>query len=108
MRPISLTFAAAMLGLGACAHAGADAGPPAAPAAAATGAARSRSPGGRHVVDLARGAIVVDGRQVRAAQSAQLLVAPTWRADGDALAWMERAGGETRLVVLTQLSRRAE
>jgi hypothetical protein len=37
-----------------------------------------------------------------------VLAAPTWRTDGDALAWLERRMGETRLVVLPLISRPTE
>jgi hypothetical protein len=57
---------------------------------------------GRHVVLVRAGAVLVDGRPVHA--EAALLAGPTWRADGDAVAWTERAGAETRLVVLPRLS----
>ena len=38
----------------------------------------------------------------------QVLTTPSWRSDGDAVAWLERVSGETRLVVLPQLSSAAE
>jgi hypothetical protein len=37
-----------------------------------------------------------------------VLQAPTWRPDGDALAWLERRAGETRLVVLPEVARPSE
>jgi hypothetical protein len=67
-------------------------------ARAAGGAPSSRSPGGRHRVQVAGHAIYVDGRRVHA--DVDVLLPPTWRADGNALAWLERTGGHTRLVVL--------
>jgi hypothetical protein len=33
-----------------------------------------------------------------------VLARPAWREDGDAVAWLERVSGETRLVVLPTLS----
>jgi hypothetical protein len=63
--------------------------------------APSASPGGRHVVHVAGGAVFVDGRRVHPRDgSVYLLAAPSWRADGGAVAWIERGDGETRLVVL--------
>jgi hypothetical protein len=64
--------------------------------------AAARAHGGRHVVAVRAGAVLVDGRPVHA--EAALLTGPTWRADGDAVAWTERAGAETHLVVLPRLS----
>jgi hypothetical protein len=62
------------------------------------------SPGGRHVVQVADGAVFVDGRRVHpAGGSVYVLAAPTWRADGGALAWIERSDGEIRLVVLPEI-----
>jgi hypothetical protein len=63
-----------------------------------------RSPCGRHVVEVDGGAVFVDGRRVHtSAGSVTVLSAPSWRADGEALAWLERGAGETRLVVLPSL-----
>jgi hypothetical protein len=71
--------------------------------------APSASPGGRHVVHVANGAVFVDGRRVHAVgASVYLLVPPTWRADGGAVAWIERSEGEVRLVVLPEIAPGAE
>jgi hypothetical protein len=68
-----------------------------------------RSPCGRHVVEVEDGAIFVDGRKVHPASgTVHVLAAPSWRPDGDALAWLERRSGETRLVVLPEIARPAE
>lgn len=68
-----------------------------------------RSPCGRHLAEVDAGAVFVDGRRVHPATgTAQLLQSPTWRRDGGALAWLERKSGETRLVVLPDLSRPAD
>src|SRR5260370_5194602 len=69
----------------------------------------SRSPCGRQLVEVDGGAVWLDGRRVHPALGAvQVLVSPSWRDDGDAVAWIERAAGETRLVVLPALSGGAE
>jgi hypothetical protein len=53
------------------------------------------------VVEVEGGAVIVDGRRVHPALgSVELLRPPSWRSDGEALAWLERHRGETRLVVL--------
>ena len=62
------------------------------------------SPCGRHVVEVAGGAVLIDGRRVRSSDDNVFLVAPpTWRGDGSALAWIERSRGESRLVVVPDL-----
>lgn len=62
------------------------------------------SPCGRHVVEVARGAVLIDGRRVRSGEGDVFVIAPpTWRQDGSALAWIERSRGEARLVVVPDL-----
>lgn len=62
------------------------------------------SPCGRHVVEVAGGAVLIDGRRVRSADGDVFVIAPpTWRRDGSALAWIERSRGEARLVVVPDL-----
>lgn len=71
--------------------------------------APSRSPSGLHLVEVDGGAVFVDGRRVHPGSGAvQILSAPAWRADGDALAWLERRSGETRLVVLPSVNTPSE
>jgi hypothetical protein len=56
---------------------------------------------GRHTLEVASGAILVDGRRVHAGErNAKVLALPICRDDGRAVAWMERGGGQTRLLVL--------
>ena len=62
------------------------------------------SPCGRHVVEVAGGAVLIDGRRVRSPNGDVFVIAPpTWRGDGSALAWIERSRGEARLVVVPDL-----
>ena len=64
--------------------------------------ARVVSPCGRHVLAVAPGQVLVDGRPVWSApQPARMVSAPVWRRDGRAVAWVERDGRETRLVVVS-------
>jgi hypothetical protein len=61
------------------------------------------------VVEVESGSVLVDGRRIHPATgSVQVLAPPIWRPDGDALAWLERRSGETRLVVLPVLARPTE
>ena len=65
------------------------------------------SPCGRHVVEVAGGAVLIDGRRVRPSDGSDadvfVIAPPTWRGDGSALAWIERSRGEARLVVVPDL-----
>src|SRR5690349_945270 len=61
----------------------------------------TRSPCGRYVFEVRGGQIFVDGRLVAGAHGpVRLLHPPSWRQDGAAVAWLERKGSETRLVVV--------
>jgi hypothetical protein len=69
----------------------------------------SRSPCGHHLVEVDGGAVYLDGRRVHPSSgSVTVLATPSWRDDGDAVAWLERVSGETRLVVIPALSSFAE
>jgi hypothetical protein len=62
------------------------------------------SPGGRHVVHVAGGAVFVDGRRVHPSTgNVYVMGHPIWRGDGAALAWLERSEGQVRLVVLPEI-----
>jgi hypothetical protein len=63
--------------------------------------ARVVSAYGRHVLEVGRGGALLDGRPVwQAPGQAQVVSPPAWRRDGRAVAWVERGGGETRLVII--------
>src|SRR5204863_7163656 len=53
------------------------------------------SPAGRHVVEVARGTVLLDGRRVHPASGSVYVTAPpTWRRDGRAVAWIERSDAQ--------------
>ena len=63
------------------------------------------APAGRHVVEVARGAVLLDGRPVRSTGGhVYVVAAPTWRRDGRAVAWIERSDGKLRLVVVPDVA----
>ncbi len=64
---------------------------------------RRPCPHGRHLAAVQDGAVFLDGRRVSSSHAVHVLVPPTWRADGGALAWIERDAGVTRLQVLPDL-----
>jgi hypothetical protein len=67
------------------------------------------SPGGRHVVHVAGGAVFVDGRRIHPSTGGVYVMGtPSWRGDGRALAWLERSQGQVRLVVLPEIDPRVE
>jgi len=67
------------------------------------------SPAGRHVVEVARGAVLLDGRRVHPQSGSVYLIAPpTWRLDGRAVAWIERSDGQLRLVVVPDVAAPAQ
>lgn len=65
----------------------------------------SRSPGGRHFLELADGVVVIDGWHVSRDTNVQMIGTPVWRPDGDAVAWIERVAGGIRLAVVPALRR---
>src|SRR5687768_16323379 len=68
---------------------------------------RTVSPCGRHVVEVVGGKVRLDGRDVEASGStARVIVAPKWRRDSGAVAWVERVGAERRLIVLPAIGSR--
>jgi hypothetical protein len=79
------------------------------PAPAGVGTGTAVSACGRHRLEVARGAVFVDGRRVSpAARDVHVLAPPTCRSDGSALAWLERGDGEIRLLVLPAMERHTD
>jgi hypothetical protein len=67
------------------------------------------SPCGRHVAEVIGGTVYIDGRRAsRDVAGAFVVSPPTWRRDGDAVAWIERSRGQLRLVVMPALDASAE
>lgn len=59
------------------------------------------SPDGRHVAEVIGGAVYVDRKRIRTADGNVFVLAPPiWRRDGRAVAWIERANGQARVVVI--------
>jgi hypothetical protein len=55
----------------------------------------------RHVVDVAGTTVRLDGRRLSSRDGeAEIVVAPRWRRDCGAVAWVETSGSERRLVVV--------
>jgi hypothetical protein len=72
---------------------------------------RVTSPCGRHYVDVVGGVVFVDGHRVHPSSGAVYLLAPpSWRRDGQAVAWVERQEGAAmaQLVVIPALDGRSE
>ena len=65
---------------------------------------------GRHVVEMARGLVRLDGKALRAngAAGVELLVGPAWRRDCSAVAWVELRGTARRLIVVPSIGDGAE
>jgi len=64
---------------------------------------------GRHRLEIARGAVFVDGRRVSpSARDVRVLAPLACRSDGTAVAWVERGDGETRLLVLPAMERHTD
>ena len=72
---------------------------------------RVTSPCGRHYVDVVAGVVFVDGRRVHPASGGVFLLAPpSWRHDGQAVAWVERQEGAAspQLVIIPAVGGQAE
>jgi hypothetical protein len=56
---------------------------------------------GRHIVEVVRGIVRLDGKSLESSSDkVDIVVAPTWRRDCDSVAWMEQQGTERRLIVV--------
>jgi hypothetical protein len=64
---------------------------------------------GRHVVEVARGLVHLDGKVLRSsAGEVEILVAPAWRRGCSAVAWVELRGTERLLIVVPSIGDGAE
>jgi hypothetical protein len=64
---------------------------------------------GRHVVELVGGAVRLDGKALKSrVGEIEIVVAPAWRRDCSAVAWVERQGKERRLLVVPSIGDGAE
>jgi hypothetical protein len=64
---------------------------------------------GRHVVEIERGAVRLDGKPLPSrGPEVELLVAPAWRRGCSAVAWVDRRGTERRLMVVPSMGPAAE
>jgi hypothetical protein len=64
---------------------------------------------GRHVVEVARGAVRLDGETMgMSGDEVEMVVAPTWRRDCGSVAWVELRGTERRLVVVPTIGAGAQ
>ena len=72
---------------------------------------RVTSPCGRHYVDVVAGVVFVDGQRLhRESRVVYLLAPPSWRRDGQAVAWVERQEGAAspQLVIIPAVDGRPE
>lgn len=64
---------------------------------------------GRHVVEVARGAVRLDGEAMGpSGEEVEMVVAPTWRRDCGSVAWVEMLGTERRLIVVPTIGAGAQ
>jgi hypothetical protein len=66
---------------------------------------------GRHVAEVVRGAVRLDKKPVQSSAAdveVEILVAPAWRSDCRAVAWVELQGTDRRLVVVPSLDAGAQ
>jgi hypothetical protein len=60
---------------------------------------------GRHIVDVAGKTVRLDGRPLSSSgDEVEIVVAPKWRRDCGAVAWVETNGSERRLVVVPSIT----
>jgi hypothetical protein len=59
---------------------------------------------GRHVLEAVHGAVRLDGKSLESSgNEVEIVVAPTWRRDCGAVAWVEQQGRERRLMVVPSI-----
>jgi hypothetical protein len=63
----------------------------------------------RHVVEVAQGAVRLDGEPVESSGGeVEMVIAPTWRRDCGSVAWVEQQGTERRLIVVPTIGEGAQ
>lgn len=64
---------------------------------------------GRHVVEVARGTVRLDGEPLESSgDGVEMAVSPTWRRDCGSVAWVELRGTERRLIVVPTIGAGAQ
>jgi hypothetical protein len=64
---------------------------------------------GRHIVEVVRGSVRLDGEPLESSgDEGEIVIAPTWRRDCGAVAWVELQGTERRLIVVPSIGAGAQ